>query len=124
MTCDRVVIINKGKIAAVDTPANLTLQLKGGLKIRVEAQAPEGPLKELLQKIPGANRVEFEMAHADGHRVAMVETAQGKDVRSEIAAGIVGKGWPLYELRGMSRSLEDIFLELTTDDAAHSQPSN
>lgn len=124
MTCDRVVIINKGKIAAVDTPANLTLQLKGGLKIRLEAQAPEGALKETIQKIPGANRVEFETAHSDGHRIVTVEVAQGKDIRSEIASAIVSKGWPLYELRGVSRSLEDIFLELTTDDAAHAQPSN
>jgi ABC-2 type transport system ATP-binding protein len=124
MTCDRVVIINKGRIAAVDTPSNLALQLKGGLKIRVEVEAPEGALKEMLQKIPGTVRVEFETVPSDGHRVAVVETAEGKDLRSEIAAGIVGKGWPLYELRGVSRSLEDIFLELTTDDAAHAQPSN
>src|ERR1700741_2384548 len=46
MTCDRVVIINKGKVAAVDTPQNLTTQLKGGQKIRVEVQAPEKPLQE------------------------------------------------------------------------------
>jgi ABC-2 type transport system ATP-binding protein len=124
MTCDRVVIINKGKIAAVDTPANLALQLKGGLKIRVEVGAPEGALKELLQKIPGASRVESEAAPSAGPSVAVVETAQGKDIRSDVAAAIVGKGWPLYELRGVSRSLEDIFLELTTDDAAHAQPSN
>ncbi|HTO56011.1 MAG TPA: ABC transporter ATP-binding protein, partial [Myxococcota bacterium] len=45
MTCDRVVIINKGKIAAVDTPQNLTTQLKGAQKIHVEAQAPEKPLR-------------------------------------------------------------------------------
>jgi ABC-2 type transport system ATP-binding protein len=124
MTCDRVVIINKGKVAAVDTPANLALQLKGGLKIRVEAGAPEAALKELLQKIPGASRVESEAAPAAGPTVAVVETAQGKDIRSDVAAAIIGKGWPLYELRGVSRSLEDIFLELTTDDAAHAQPSN
>ena len=54
MTCDRVVIINKGKIAAVDTPQNLTTQLKGGQKIRVEVQAPEKPLQELLMQIPGS----------------------------------------------------------------------
>jgi ABC-2 type transport system ATP-binding protein len=84
MTCDRVVIINKGKIAAVDTPQNLTSQLKG-------------------------------------HLLATVEAAEGKDIRSPIAARIVEKGWPLFELKGVSLSLEDIFLELTTDDAAHAQ---
>src|SRR5271154_3750788 len=60
MTCDRVVIINKGKVAAVDTPQNLTSQLKGGQRIRLEVQAAEKPLQELLAQIPGANRVQIE----------------------------------------------------------------
>jgi ABC-2 type transport system ATP-binding protein len=124
MTCDRVVIINKGKIAAVDTPQNLTSQLKGGQKVRVEVQAPEKLLQESLAQIPGAGRVQVEPARADGHLRATVETAQGKDIRSAIAAKIAEKGWSLYELRGVSLSLEDIFLQLTTDDAAHAEPSN
>ena len=123
MTCDRVVIINKGKIAAVDTPQNLTSQLKGGQKVRVEVQAPEKLLQDLLAQIPGASRVQVEPARADGRLHATVETAQGKDIRSAIAAKIVEKGWPLYELRGVSLSLEDIFLQLTTDDNAHAEPS-
>jgi len=123
MTCDRVVIINKGKVAAVDTPQNLTSQLKGGLKVRVEAKAPEGALKELISKIPGVKGVEIENVR-DGLMVAVAESAEGKDIRSEIAAGIVNKGWPLYELRGISMSLEDIFLELTTDDSSHAQPAS
>jgi ABC-2 type transport system ATP-binding protein len=119
MTCDRVVIINKGKIAAVDTPQNLTTQLKGGLKIRVEVQAPEKPLRDFLAQVPGASRVQIETAHSNGHVAATVEVAGGKDIRSQIAAGVVQKGWPLFELRGVSLSLEDIFLQLTTEDAAH-----
>jgi ABC-2 type transport system ATP-binding protein len=67
MTCDRVVIINKGKIAAVDTPQNLTSQLKGGQKIRIETDAPEKPLRDMLAQIPGASRVVFEPARAGGH---------------------------------------------------------
>jgi ABC-2 type transport system ATP-binding protein len=123
MTCDRVVIINKGKIAAVDTPQNLTSQLKGGQRIRVEVQASEQPLREVLTQIPGASRVQIEAAPLTGHVLATIEAAEGKDIRSAIAARIVEKGWPLFELKGVSLSLEDIFLELTTDDAAHAQPS-
>jgi ABC-2 type transport system ATP-binding protein len=123
MTCDRVVIINKGKIAAVDTPQNLTSQLKGGQRIRVEVQASEEPLREVLAQIPGASRVQIEAAPLSGHVLATIEAAEGKDIRSAIAARIVEKGWPLFELKGVSLSLEDIFLELTTDDAAHAQPS-
>jgi ABC-2 type transport system ATP-binding protein len=123
MTCDRVVIINKGKIAAVDSPQNLTTQLKGGQKIRIDAQAPEGPLQEMLAKIPGVSRVQMNPV-ANGRVSATVETAAGQELRSQIAAKIVQSGWALYELHGLSLSLEDIFLELTTDDAAHAQPSN
>jgi ABC-2 type transport system ATP-binding protein len=123
MTCDRVVIINKGKIAAVDTPQNLTSQLKGGQRIRVEVQASEQPLREVLTQIPGASRVQIEAAPLAGHVLATIEAAEGKDIRCAIAARIVEKGWPLFELKGVSLSLEDIFLELTTDDAAHAQPS-
>jgi len=123
MTCDRVVIINKGKIVAVDTPQNLTTQLKGGQKVHVDVTAPEKPLTDLLSAIPGASRVEVS-SHPGGHLTAVVESAPGQDIRSQIAAKIVEKGWGLYELRGASLSLEDIFLQLTTDDAAHAQPSN
>jgi ABC-2 type transport system ATP-binding protein len=124
MTCDRVVIINKGKIAAVDTPQNLTSQLKGGQRIRLEVQAPEAPLRELLAQMPGASRVQMEPARSDGHLAVNIEAAPGKDIRSQIAAKIVEKGWGLYELRGVSLSLEEIFLELTTDDSSHAEPAS
>jgi ABC-2 type transport system ATP-binding protein len=123
MTCDRVVIINKGKVAAVGTPEDLTSQVNSRQKVSLELQAPEAPLRELLAQVPGANSVQITPAHAGGHQSVTVEAAPGKDLRSELAARIVAKGWPLYELRGVTLSLEDIFLELTTDDAAHAQPS-
>lgn len=123
MTCDRVVIINKGKIAAVDTPANLTSQLKGGQRVHIEVQADEKSARAALQEIPGIRNVSVESAGGSGRIALTVESAQGQDVRSQIAAKLVGKGWPLFELRGMHLSLEDIFLELTTDDSAHADSS-
>ena len=123
MTCDRVVIINKGKIAAVDTPQNLTSQLKSGQKVRLEVQAPGDAVKSALAQVPGVSRVQVEQLPSGAHSIVTIETAQGADIRSDIAAKIIASGWPLYELRGVSLSLEDIFLELTTDDASHAQPS-
>jgi len=122
MTCDRVVIINKGKIVAVDTPEKLTTQLKGGQRVRIEAVAPEAALREALSSVPGAEHVQVE-ATREGRVTATVEAQQGKDVRSAVAAKVVEKGWPLLELRGVSLSLEEIFLQLTTDDSAHAQPN-
>ena len=124
MTCDRVVIINRGKIAAVDTPANLTTQLKGAQHVRFEARADEAALRNAMQEIPGISNVVIEQVGSSGVLAATVESAAGQDARSEIAAKIVGKGWPLLELRGVSLSLEEIFLQLTTDDASHAVESN
>jgi ABC-2 type transport system ATP-binding protein len=123
MTCDRVVIINKGKIAAVDTPQNLTSQLKGGQRVRLETKAPQDGLREALSQVSGASRVQIESARSDGHLAVNVEAAPGEDIRSQLAAKIVEKGWPLFELRGVSLSLEDIFLQLTTDESSQAQPA-
>ena len=119
MTCDRVVIINHGKIVAVDTPENLTMQLKGGERIRVEVQAPEKPLRDTLAQISGVRKVAIDSLGSSGRLVATIEASQGQDLRSQIAAKVVGLGWPLYELRGMNLSLEEIFLQLTTEDPTH-----
>jgi len=119
MTCDRVVIINRGRIAAVDTPANLTMQLKGGQNVRLELAADQNAASAAIREIPGVRRVTAEPAGGNGRVALMVEASPGQDVRSQIAARIVGKGWPLYELRGVNLSLEDIFLQLTTEDSEH-----
>jgi ABC-2 type transport system ATP-binding protein len=122
MTCDRVVIINKGKIAAVDTPANLTTQLKGGQHVHLEAQADQASLQSALQEIQGIRKIAIEPA-SGGRWAVTVESLPGLDVRSAIAAKIVSRGWPLFELRGVNLSLEDIFLQLTTDDSSHAAKS-
>jgi len=124
MTCDRVVIINRGRIAAVDTPANLTTQLKGGQNVRLEVAADENAASAALREIPGVRRVTAEPAGGNGRFALTVEATPGQDLRSQIAAKIVGKGWPLYELRGVNLSLEDIFLQLTTEDSEHAENPN
>ncbi|MGH9703967.1 MAG: ABC transporter, partial [Candidatus Acidiferrales bacterium] len=121
---DRVVIINRGKIAAVDTPENLTMQLKGGERVRLEVKAPEKALSDLLSQVPGVSRVSVESHGSAGRVAATVEAAEGKDVRSQLAAKVVGQGYELFELRGVSLSLEDIFLQLTTEEAAPKPGAN
>jgi ABC-2 type transport system ATP-binding protein len=124
MTCDRVVIINRGRIAAVDTPANLTTQLKGGQNVRLEVAADQIAASAALREIPGVRKVTAEPAGGNGRIALTVEASPGQDLRSQIAAKIVGKGWPLYELRGVNLSLEDIFLQLTTEDSEHAANPN
>ena len=114
-TCHRVVIINKGRVVAVDTPENLTARLKGAETMYVQVDADGADAAAVLQAIPGVTRVapSEERAHAAGYEV---ESTRGTDVRREIARAIVGRGWGLLELRPMRMSLEEIFLQVTTDE--------
>ena len=118
MTCDRVVIINKGRIAAIDTPENLTTQLRGGGRIHVDVRGDGASVRSALQPIEGITKLEINPQDYAGHLQLVIESAQGRDIRSQIAARLVERGIELYELRAVSLSLEDIFLQLTTEEHA------
>jgi len=114
-TCNRVVIIARGKVVAVDTPANLTARLRGGETMYLQVSAPGADVTPALAAIAGITRVKAEVA-GNGLTSIEVDSEQGRDVRRELAATVVNHGWGLLELRPMRMSLEDIFLSLTTED--------
>lgn len=118
MTCDRVVIINKGKIAAIDTPSNLTTQMKGSERVQVQARGNAEELQTKLEAVEGVNRVTTEAHEGTDLVAANIESEPGIDVRSKVAATIVGGGFELLELRAINLSLEDIFRQLTTQESA------
>ena len=119
-TCQRVVIINKGKVVAVDTPDNLTARLRGSetMYVQVDAAGATGDAAlSALSRVAGVTRV----VESDRRESAIgfeVESESGRDVRRDLAKAVVSSGWGLLELRPMRMSLEDIFLSLTTDEAA------
>jgi ABC-2 type transport system ATP-binding protein len=117
MTCGRVVIINKGRVVAEDTPENLTRRLKGAGALRVEARGEESALVSLVRDLPGVAAVHARGAH-EGAVLLDVEQEAGRDVRADVAAAVVGRGHALLGLQQVGMSLEDIFLSLTTTDAA------
>jgi len=114
-TCQRVVIINKGRVVAVDTPDNLTSRLQGSGTLYVEVDSMGADAHTALTAIPGVTGVTVSATHgaATGFEVA---TAADRDVRRELASTVVGRGWGLLELRPMRMSLEEIFLSLTTEE--------
>ncbi len=121
-TCQRVVIINKGKVVAVDTPDNLTHRLRGSETMFLQIDGGRvAEAREALERVTGVARVT--PADAGGDGAFEVASAQGHDVRRELARAVVGGGWGLLELRPMRMSLEEIFLSLTTEEkseeAAH-----
>ncbi len=117
-TCHRVVIINKGRVVAVDTPDNLTARLRGAETLYVQIDAAGADAAAALEKVPGVTRV----AAADGkpvHGAFEVESERGRDVRRDLAREIVTRGWGLLELRPMRMSLEEVFLQVTTEETPH-----
>jgi gliding motility-associated transport system ATP-binding protein len=116
-TCERVVIINKGRVVAVDTPDNLTARLGGSATMYVQVDASGADVADAFGRIPGVTRVveSDRRDHVVGYEV---DSTQGHDVRRELARAVVSSGWGLLELRPMRMSLEDIFLSLTTDETA------
>ncbi|MBI4888010.1 MAG: ABC transporter ATP-binding protein [Acidobacteria bacterium] len=118
-TCHRVVIINKGRVVAVDTPDNLTARVRGSetMYVQVEAPAP-ADVQTALAAVSGVTHVS--LAETRGPIAGYeVNSEAGRDVRRELASAVVVKGWGLLELRPLRMSLEEIFLHLTTEEVAH-----
>jgi ABC-2 type transport system ATP-binding protein len=114
-TCQRVVIINKGRVVAVDTPENLTARLRGSETMYVQVDAMGADAASALQRVPGVTRVVATAGH-DGFAGYEVESQQGHDIRRDLARTVVSSGWGLLELRPLRLSLEDVFLSLTTEE--------
>ncbi|MGA2133087.1 MAG: ATP-binding cassette domain-containing protein [Bryobacteraceae bacterium] len=116
-SCDRVVIINKGKLVATDSVENLTNRLRGSEAIALEVASSDGPLdqsavQQRLEQVSGVSRV-LPRDAKDGRLGFEVESLQGRQVRADLARAVVNSGWNLHELRAVGLSLEDIFLQLT-----------
>jgi ABC-2 type transport system ATP-binding protein len=109
--CDRVLIINKGKIVAEDTTENLQARLIGAERVILRVRGDADELAKTVKAVKGAQGV---VTKEDGS--VEFEFASGKDVRPEVAKQVVNSGYELIELRPLGMSLEEIFLELTGSD--------
>jgi ABC-2 type transport system ATP-binding protein len=116
-TCQRIVIISKGRVVAVDTPDNLTARLRGSETLYLQVDAGPSDAALALERVAGVTR----LVVADRSQSIVgyeVESEQGRDIRRELSRAVVTNGWGLLELRPMRMSLEEIFLSLTTEDVA------
>ncbi len=114
-TCQRVVIINKGRVVAVDTPDNLTARLRGAETMFVQVDAGGADAAAALSTLPGVTRVTLSERRTTIEGLE-VESEKGRDIRRDIARAIVDRGWGLLELRPMRMSLEEVFLQVTTEE--------
>jgi ABC-2 type transport system ATP-binding protein len=126
MTCDRVTIINRGKVIATDTPDNLMAQLTGSTGYELEVAGDVTSLPSALQGIPGVLGVQIKRDCSerpngqDSHAVLAIATDPNTEPGHAIAAFIVNQGLGLYEMRRTRPTLEDVFLELTTQEEQES----
>lgn len=109
--CNRVLIINKGKIVAEDSPEHLQTRISGGNHVTLRIRGDAADLLEEVRKVPGVIGVTRQ-----GDDVLEFETTAGIDARPEIARQVVQNGFDLLELHAANLSLEEIFLQLTRDE--------
>jgi ABC-2 type transport system ATP-binding protein len=115
-TCERVVIINQGHLVADDTPRNLSRRLSEGRAQQVEAVVRgDGDLERRLREIPGVQEVELSDPEEGERR--LVVTGQAANLEDSVAKAVVSAGMGLRELRSRALTLEDVFLELTMEEA-------
>jgi ABC-2 type transport system ATP-binding protein len=116
-SCNKVIIISRGKVMATDTVSNLTNRLRGSEAVSVEviSTVASGEIRQLFEQMPGISRVMLKNSQDNVHTFE-VESMQGKNVRGDLARAVVQSGWTLNELRPLGFSLEDIFLQLTASE--------
>ncbi len=115
VVCQRVIIINEGRIVAVDTPENLTRRLQRSTQVLLQVEGPPDQVTGRLREMAGILRVEMK----DGggvHGRYVVETEKDCDLRRELAHVVCSSGWGLLELRPVDMSLEDVFIRLVTEE--------
>ena len=115
MICERVVVINEGRIVAVDKPENLSVRLRGSEQVKLEVRGPERDVANRLRQVEGVRQVNRRRVDGNIYEYTL-ECDPGSGVRDGLASLIVNQGWGLLGLQSVTMSLEDIFLKLTVRD--------
>lgn len=114
-TCEKIVIINNGRISGEGTPESLMAELKEGEGLRARVAGPADQVQAAIGAVPGVMAVALEGAEAGGEATYIVTAAEG-GIDDAVAKAVVDGGFGLRELRPLEMTLEDIFLRLTTEE--------
>ncbi|MDC4204755.1 MAG: ATP-binding cassette domain-containing protein [Candidatus Manganitrophus sp.] len=114
----KVVIINRGRIVAVDSQERLSAQVRKSEKISVRVRRGEAVDPEKIVSIEGVQQILPQPAQPsmNGEGVFIVESELGRDIREELSKRVVECGWGLLEMKPLAVSLEEVFLQLTTEE--------
>ena len=115
--CERVIVINNGKVVADDSPDNLSKDMSTDHTLTLRVEGPEDEIYKTLTKIPNMISVQALGEKENGGVFDFsVEAQKGEDIRREIFKRLAARNWPILSMRTNQLSLEDIFLELTSDN--------
>ncbi|MCD6124211.1 ATP-binding cassette domain-containing protein [bacterium] len=117
MTCDRVAIINKGKIIAVGKPSELAEKIRRVNAVRVELSGPQNEVEKALLELDGV----IEIRPGERPNTFVVNFEPKWDVREQITRLANERGWTILELTPIEASLEEIFLELVVEEPDRTQ---
>jgi ABC-2 type transport system ATP-binding protein len=127
-TCQQVIIINRGKLVATDSVDNLQNRARGSGSLLLEVAGRAGALdaasvQHRLERVAGVSKVVLKRS-SDDRSTFEVESQRDHAVRGDLARAVVEAGWDLNELRSAAISLEEVFLQLTSSEAAdeHATP--
>lgn len=115
--CDRIVVINKGKIVADDTADNLSNALTADHKLIARIDGPREEVIKVVSAIPGVVTVLADMQREKGVWEYNIEAVEGTDIRRELNRRLAQRNWYILGLRSSELSLEDIFLKLTMGES-------
>ena len=110
--CERVIIINKGKIVAIDTPENLEKSTKERNGISVVVEDKNEKMKTLKEKIPEIQNIEFVKDNEDGTKQYVITTSSDVDLRKKLFEVLPKEGIVIFELKKTENTLEDAFIKL------------
>ena len=116
MICERVIIIHEGQIVAVDRPENLATRLRGVERIEIDARGPSREIATALEGVSGVESVDHRYSQDGGHSTFIIGTNPESEPRSMLAQTVLGGGWELLRLQSVGMSLEEIFLQVTTEE--------
>ncbi len=115
--CDKIIVINEGKIVADDTETALSDKLTGSHILNAKIEGDPEKIARLVLNIEGAELCKV-VNERDGVYEFRIESEEGADIRRELFKAMAAADMPILELKSAELSLEDIFLKLTMGDAA------
>lgn len=115
--CERIVIINQGKIVADDTEINLSNSIQKQHRVVVRVAGPEDAVQRALSGLSGVKKITALGPKEPGSFDFQIDCEKGKDIRRGMFTVLSDRNWPILSLNSGEMTLEDIFLKLTGEDA-------